>query len=62
MKDMKVTFSDTTRDYSTWLHEKNSSVLRSLCALLRDIPSVKENARKEAKNLRYIGCFSLKFP
>ena len=44
MKDMKVTFSDTTRDYSTWLHEKNRSVLRSLCALLRDIPSVKENA------------------
>ena len=44
MKDMKVTFSDVTYDYAAWLHQKNSSVLRSLCALLRDIPAVKENA------------------
>lgn len=43
MKDMKVVFSDATYDYSSWVHEKSGNVLLSLCGMLRDIPTLREN-------------------
>lgn len=43
MKDIKIVFSDDTRNFAGWMHEKSSNVLRDLCDMLRDIPSLKEN-------------------
>ena len=36
MKDMKVTFSDTPREFSTWVIEKNNNVLLGLCELIKE--------------------------
>lgn len=36
MKDMKVTFSDTSREFSTWVREKNDDVLLGLCELIKE--------------------------
>ena len=43
MKDMKITFSDDTRNFSGWMSEKSSNVLRDLCCTLQEVPSIKEN-------------------
>ena len=36
MKDMKVTFSDTPREFSTWIIKKNDDVLLGLCKLIKE--------------------------
>ena len=36
MKDMKVTFSDTTYDFAGWTTEKCGRVLAGLCGVIRD--------------------------
>ncbi len=40
MKDIKVTFSDTSRDFSGWVLEKCRRVLMGLCAVMRDHPEI----------------------
>ncbi len=43
MKDMKITFTDTSRNFACWMNEKSSNILRELCCALQDIPSNKES-------------------
>lgn len=40
MKDIKITFSDTSRDFSGWVTEKCGRVLMSLCAVMREQPEI----------------------
>lgn len=40
---MKVTFSDTQRDFAGWVSEKCGYVLQSLCAVIRDYPDIVKN-------------------
>ena len=43
MKEMKIIFSDDSRDFASWMHEKSSNVLRDLCRILQEVPAVQEN-------------------
>lgn len=36
MKDMKITFSDTNRDFSGWVKEKSGKVLKNLCRTIKN--------------------------
>lgn len=40
MKDMTITFSDTSYDFSGWMKEKCGNILLSLCGTLRECPDV----------------------
>lgn len=55
MKNMTITFSDTTRDFAGWVCEKTGYVLQSLCRELRENPEVRNN-----ENFKFALCDSLK--
>ena len=44
MKDMKITFSDDVREFSSWMCEKCGNVLSSLCLMLKEKPELSEDA------------------
>ena len=43
MKDMKIIFSDDSRDFAPWMSEKCGNVLLSLCRILQQIPDITKN-------------------
>lgn len=43
MKNMKVTFSDTTLDFAGWTIEKCGQALMDLCLVIRDHPQIVDN-------------------
>lgn len=40
MKDMKVIFSDTSRDFSPWVREKCQNLLSDLCWVIKESPEI----------------------
>jgi len=44
MKDMKVIFSDTSRDFSPWVREKCQNLLIDLCWVIKESPEIVNNA------------------
>ena len=43
MKNLKVKFNDDSRDFSGWAEEKTNNVIKSLCWMLRENSSLKDD-------------------